>query len=642
MTQAPTPVVLSVLAVTKVFGIQPILDSASFTVHEGDRIGLIGRNGTGKSTLMKLIAAMDVPDTGNITRKQGLRVAFVQQECPFPLDVSVGEILGGIVGEVQALLTRYHELADSIATVPHDSPEHDRMALEMSELHHTLDVTDAWHSTEQFNRIKNALKLPDSSRTIGTLSGGERRRVDLACALLKHPDLLLLDEPTNHIDVDSVQWMESFLATYEGSCILVTHDRYFLDRICTRIVELENAKLTAYPGNYGAYLERKALLEEQAAREEANRQAALRRELAWMQRQPKARATKAKAREDRFYEMEAAKPAKIKATSAFLTQEPERLGKTILDVEKISKSIAGKELFRDLSFKLHKGIRVGIVGPNGAGKTTLLRVLMGDDSTDKGKIVTGFNTAFIYVDQTHEDVPPDKTILDYVSGGAREIEVAGNKIYLPSYLERFLFDGSALRMAMGKLSGGERKRVDLAKKLLRGGNVLVLDEPTNDLDLQTLRVLEEFVAGFEGCGLIVSHDRYFLNRVCTHLIVFEGEGEVAWIVGAWDDYLLYKANRETRKQVERNTEPKQSVPVKDPDTNQPRKLTYQERKELGGMERSIESAESEVSRIETAISAPGFFQGDQTVVRETLAALETARKRVELLYSRWHELESLA
>jgi ATP-binding cassette subfamily F protein uup len=455
-----------------------------------------------------------------------------------------------------------------------------------------------------------------------------------------HPDVLLLDEPTNHIDADSAAWIEDFLASYEGSCVLVTHDRYFLDRVVTRIVELEKQRLLSIEGNYETFLERKDQLKEHSARTEANRQAAIRRELAWLLRGPKARSTKQKARIKRFEEMDAREGYKPDEALSFEILSPNRLGKRILEAESVALSLDERLLFRDFSLIMQKDMRVGVIGPNGCGKTSLLRVLMGDMEPDKGKVVIGESTEFLYVDQSHETVEPTSTVLHFISNGVRDVEINGRRIHIPAYLERFLFDRSVMNMEMQYLSGGERNRLDLAKKLMAGGNFIVLDEPTNDLDLPTLRVLEEMVLSFQGCALIVSHDRYFLNRTCTHIVAFEEGPDLATVAGNYDDYLRYRRETEQSREPEGSApeSPRRELRKKD----RPRRLTWREKRELETIEEDILVAEGEVVRLQGEINAPSFYKGPNEDVQRALRALEAAERRVHDLYARWSELETIA
>ena len=625
----------------KAYGSQPILDDISLTIHEGDRIGLIGRNGCGKSTLMRILAGLDNPDGGEVTRAQNLSIALLAQECSLDRSMSIGTVLKSAAADRVALLDDYHEAMSSLAEGPPTGPEHDELQAQCDTLQHQVDAAAAWDIPTEVKRIHVALRLPDDARTLDTLSGGELRRVDLAHKLLQHPDVLLLDEPTNHIDTYSVEWIERFLERYEGCCMLVTHDRYFLDRVVNRIVELEFNTVYSFPGNYERFLEYKAQVEWSEARAEDNRQAMIRRELVWYRRGAKARSTKQKARIQRLDDaIDMGTPSKHREFT-FEIPESEPLSKTILEARKITHGYGDETLFKDFNFLMQKGMRVGILGPNGSGKTTLLRVLMGQEEAKKGKLIIGDSTQFLYVDQAHADMDPYMRILDFVSNGVKQWDTGTKKLYIPAYLERFLFDKSCVDMPIANLSGGERNRLDLVRKLLRGGNLLVLDEPTNDLDLYTLRILEESIDAFNGCAVIVSHDRYFLNRVCTHLLLFEEDGHIQEIVGNYDDYLLYKKRKqEDAKAVAPKEKPKTAA-SDTPAQTEKRRLSYNEKRELEGMEEAILEAEEAVSQLENTMAAPGFYEQDHTQVQEVVKNLESVKTHVEILYARWEELSAL-
>ncbi len=631
--------IVTVQNAVKGFGAQHVLEGVSLAIHTGERVGLIGRNGAGKSTLMRIIAGLDKPEEGQVTWKRGLRVTLLQQDCVFDPAATTEEVLHGAMRERLELRKTYQGAVDALDQAEPGTDEHHRLSEQVETLAHRLDVLGAWDAEQELRRVRHALGLPPADQTVGQMSGGERRRLDLAAALLQRPDLLLMDEPTNHLDVTSVEWLENFLRGFEGAVMLVTHDRYFLDRAVNRMIELERRQAVSFTGNYTAYLEKKAEREAIEARNEQRRQATLRRELEWLKRGPKARGTKQQARIDRYHDLANQEGPESGPETRFSIPRPPRLGKRIVDAEDITKRYGGAVLFEHLSFSIEKNMRLGIAGANGCGKTTLLRVLMGEERPDSGRVALGETTQFLYVDQTHEQIDPDKTIQEHVAGGASHVEVNGQRIYIPAYLETFLFDRASIRMPMRNLSGGERNRVELVRKLLKGGNVLVLDEPTNDLDLQTLRVLEEAIANFEGCAVLVSHDRYFLNRLCTHLLVFEGGGQVAQITGNYDDYLLYR-ERQGVPSEEKSAPAKASKPK--PKQSQERRLTYKEKQELDGLHDAIEAAEAKVAELEEIIHAPGFYEQDYAKVQETLDALEAAKSRVESLYNRWEELEAIA
>lgn len=639
-------VLLSAQDVSKSFGSQPVLDVVSLSIHENERLGLIGRNGTGKSTLLKILAGRETADTGIVTRQTGLSVAMMGQDCALPTEQTVGEALQEATRRWRDLAERHATLAERLSD---DLPDDTRRKLqrEFDEVDHQALLHNVWETDARTARMSAALRLPAEDRTIGKLSGGEARRVDLAATLLGEPDVLLLDEPTNHIDADSAMWIEKYLAGYTGACVLVTHDRYFLDQVVTRIVEIDRSRLLSFPGNYEQFLDYKAQILEVEARTESARQSELRRELVWLRRGPKARTTKAKSRVDRVEALAAQAPPEIPVDARFEIPQPHRLGNRVIEAEQLKCVADGRVLFDKLSLILQRGMRLGIAGPNGCGKTTLVRVLMRQQRPDAGEVRVGELTEFLYVDQAHEEIDPSRSVLDFVSGGSNYWDVGEKRIYVPGYLERLLFDMDSVRAPMRNLSGGERNRVMLAKKLLRGGNVLVLDEPTNDLDLSTLRVLEEAILAFDGCAILVSHDRYFLNRLCTHLIVFEeGKTQPYFSAGNYDDYLRVREEQAAaerartagdRKAVQAGGGPAQAAASTG---NGAKGLTYNEKRELAAMEADIEAAEAEVARIEAEMAAPEFYSQPHDDVRVVLDALDNAKKKSAALYARWEELEA--
>ncbi len=635
---SPIPL-LSVQDIVHSYGSQPVLEDASLTVHAGDRIGLIGRNGSGKSTLMRLMAGMGTPDRGLVTRRQGVRVALLTQDCRLPLGETVAATLKNATAELRAEIERYRVVMERLAHTPGDCWEHRTLQDECDELQHFLDATGAWDLDQDVKRVSVALALPPPERMLDTLSGGELRRVDLAVQLIRHPDVLMLDEPTNHIDTRSVEWIERFLERYQGSCMLVTHDRYFLDRVVNRIVELEFNRLYSFPGSYKRFLLYKATVEQCESRTEANRLSFLRREVAWLRRGPKARATKQKARIGRALDAMEEGPPERHREFLFEIPESQRLSKTILEARQITHGYDEAPLFENFSLIMQKHMRVGIVGPNGSGKTTLLRVLMGAEEPRRGRVILGEATEFLYVDQSHEEIKPHESILDFVSGGSRHLEVNRRRIYVPAYLEKFLFDKDSVLMPVGNLSGGERNRLDLVKKLLRGGNFLVLDEPTNDLDLYSLRVLEETIDAFEGCALIVSHDRYFLNRICTDMLAFEEGGEVVHIVGNYEDYQRYREEKAAEKSSA--SRPNASDNASSRLATKLRKLTWKEKNELEKIEESILEAEDALSQAEHEVQEHDFYGRTHTEVQAGLAGLEASKQRVAELYTRWEELDAI-
>lgn len=636
----PGKALLSAQKVSRHFGAQQVLNNISLTIHENDRIGLIGRNGSGKSTLLRILAGMVEPDAGFTTRAQGIHVSFLEQDHRFPPGQTVRAALDQATESWRSLLKRWYWLNEQMASSGPEHREYEHWEKESLEIHHRLDVANRWDPALESKLMAEELHLPEPDRRMDSLSGGELRRVNLAKALLEQPDVLLLDEPTNHIDADSVLWIESYLENYGGACVLVTHDRYFLDRVTNRIVEINHGSLMSFPGNYARFLEYKASVEEVQQRTEANRLTLIRRELAWYKRAPQARGTKQKARISRLMDATAQGPPPADKRFAFAIPEPERLGKDILEARLLTQAYGGRLLFERFSIFMQKGMRVGIVGPNGCGKSTLLRVLMGREEPQSGELLLGATTEFLYVDQTLADMDPELTVLEFISDGQRHVEVGKQRIHIPSYLESFLFDKSCVDMPVGRLSGGEKRRVDLAKKLLKGGNFLVLDEPTNDLDLYTLRVLEETIESFEGCALIVSHDRYLLNRLCTHMLIFEDKGQVVQIAGNYEDYLLYREHREAKEKEKRQIQRKTESRTPAPTSVKRAGLSYQEKRRLENMEEIIAEAEEKLETLRTEVNVSGFFEKPFGETQPVLTRLEATEEEVKALYDEWMELEA--
>lgn len=620
-------VILTALELEVHFGEQIILDKASLSVHEGDRIGLVGRNGAGKSTFLKIISGLMLPDTGEVAKKKGLVTGFLSQEFTLDESRSVYEnILAGAERELE-LVKQYEE-------TPFDSPA--KHVLEQ-----TILRKDSWNLEKRIKVLAKSLDAPDTEREITNLSGGEKRRTALCRALISNPDLLILDEPTNHLDTGSIEWLEDFLAGYKGTCIFVTHDRYFLDRIANRIVELSSGTFFSHPGNYTDYLVNKA--ERQAVDEvgERKRQQFLKRELDWVRRGPRARRTKAKSRLDTFYEISSQSAAEKELDVDLIIPPSDRLGKKVVEIKNLSVKPGGNVLFEGFNFNFEAGKNIGVVGPNGSGKTTLLKTILGEIPPAAGIIEVGETTIFNYVDQSRLLLNDEDTVIKAIGEGSETVKFGSQLISIWTYLRRFLFTDDRINTNVGKLSGGEKSRLTLAKILCSGGNFLMLDEPTNDLDLPTLRILEEALISFDGCIVVVSHDRYFLNRVCSGIIALEGNREIYYSEGDYDYYLEKKKKRLRENEDQQSNEKKEMAAAAPRKKSKPTKLSYKDALELDQIEEKIIEAESEVDRIEKIFTSPDFYLKHAEQTNELNEQLETTKEKVKKLYERWEELERL-
>jgi ATP-binding cassette subfamily F protein uup len=616
----PTPIA-SATELTVRYGPHTVLDRATIAVNEGDRIGLVGRNGCGKSTFLRIAAGELEPDSGAFTRRRDLITGYLSQAFTLEEDRTVLENIRAGAAPVLALIHEYENTP----------PESARAAELLDHIQHL----DGWMLDQRVELLADHLHAPARDRIVGTLSGGEKRRVALCRALLARPDFLILDEPTNHLDTDSIEWLEEFLARYPGVCLFVTHDRYFLDRIATRIVELAGGTFLSHQGNYSDFLIAKAQRASAEEEVERKRQRFLKKELEWVRRGPSARRTKSVDRIERYYE-EAAKAGPEEELDVELVIPPApKLANRVIELRNVGMELDGRILFDGLSLNLAGGQRLGIVGRNGVGKTTLLRIILGEVQPTWGEVEMGARTAINYVDQNRLALDDNKTVWDEVGEGLEYVRLGEENISLRGYLRRFLFSEERINTKIGQLSGGERSRVTLAKILKRGGNVIVLDEPTNDLDLATLRMLEEALLFFKGAVLVVSHDRWFLNRVCTHTLAFEPGGVVSMYAGNYDYYL--EKRRPPSALIEAAPVPKAS-PARREKT---RKLTYKETRELETIEQTILAAEQEVERMEAAFADPAFFAQYGSQIAQLDAKLTAKKEDIVRLYARWEELEQI-
>ncbi len=500
----------------------------------GVKIGVVGVNGSGKSTLMRIMSGQDKDFTGEAWAAEGAKVGYLSQEPELDDDLSVRENVMQGVAEKRAILERYNDLAMNYS---------DETAEEMAQLQDTIDSQDLWDLDAQVDVSMEALRCPPDDANVATLSGGERRRVALCKLLLEAPDMLLLDEPTNHLDAETIAWLQQHLIDYKGTILIVTHDRYFLDDITGWILELDRGRGIPYEGNYSAWLEQKAKRLAQESREDSSRQKTLQRELDWMRQGAKARQAKQKARINAYNEL-ADQSEREKITNAqIVVPRGPRLGSKVIEVNGLKKAMGDKLLIEKLSFSLPPGGIVGVIGPNGAGKSTLFRMITGQEQPDAGTIEFGDTVDLAYVDQSRDALDPDKTVWEEISGGAEVIDLGDAQMNSRAYCGAFNFKGGDQQKKVGLLSGGERNRVHMAKLLKSGGNVILLDEPTNDLDVETLRALEDALVDFAGCAVVISHDRFFLDRICTHILAFEGEAHVEWFEGNFEDYEEDKKRR---------------------------------------------------------------------------------------------------
>jgi sulfate-transporting ATPase len=520
-----------------------VLEDISLSFFPGAKIGVLGSNGAGKSSLLRIMAGQDDDYTGEARLTPGFSVGFLEQEPHLDESKTVFENVMEGVGETAAVLKRYNEVCEAFAEPDADF---DKLLAEQAELQTKIDASNAWDLERTVEIAMDALRVPPGDSPVTTLSGGEKRRVALCRLLLSHPDLLLLDEPTNHLDAESVAWLERFLQDYTGTVVAVTHDRYFLDNVAGWILELERGRGYPYEGNYSGWLEAKQKRLEMKERKDVAREKALARELEWVRMSPRARQAKGKARLAAYEELRAEAESQERALDKLEIKLPPgpRLGDLVIEADKLTKAFGDKLLFEDLSFSLPRGGIVGVIGPNGAGKTTLFKLLTGQEQPDGGTLKIGPTVQMAYLDQSRDSLDPNKTVYEEIAGGVDEVLIGGNQsMSARAYVGKFNFKNTDQQKKVGVLSGGERNRVLLAKQLLTGGNLLLLDEPTNDLDVDTLRALEDAVLSFPGCAVIISHDRWFLDRVATHVLAFEGNSEVRWFEGNFSDYEVDRHKR---------------------------------------------------------------------------------------------------
>ena len=604
-------------------GTQTIFNQAEFSICEGEKVALVGRNGCGKSTLLSVIKG-DLPLQGAVINKmRNLRIASLDQEFTLPGELSVKQAVRNGQEFIYQILAEYENPATT--TARHE------------EIEHYLTMHDAWHPESLLDEVMDKLRLDRGDELLQNLSGGEKRRVALARAIVSQPDLLLLDEPTNHLDIETVQWIEEFLANYRGTTLLVTHDRFFLDRVANRIVELDHGKFYSVEGSYADFLAFKAEREANEDALEAKRKHFLRSEIEWVRRSPKARLRRNLGRLRRYNEIAAQSGPERTGEVELVIPPGPRLGNMCLEIKNISKSIGGKKLFEPFDLEITPGRKIGVVGSNGCGKTTLLRVITGCLEPDTGNIKMAPQVEFNYIDQGRLVLNEEHTVYEEVAEGRDTIKFGSASLTVRSYLRRFLFEDDRINTHIKYLSGGEKARIILAKILKRGGNFLILDEPTNDLDLSTLRLLEEALSEYDGTILLVSHDRYFLNRICDGIIGLDGSGKVFYTPGDYDYYLQKRpaAAVEEKKPAEK---PLAAPPPAAAVSEKPKKLSFKEQTEFKRLEEAIPQLEARISEIEGIFQDPDFFNKYGSQSNELNTELEKLKSELDQASERWLEL----
>jgi len=628
---------VSLQSVKVSFGGPFLIENADLSIDRGERVCLVGRNGTGKSTIMRLITGEVKPDGGKIVFQQGVKITLLTQEVPQALFGSVFDVVSSAFGEQGKLLAAYHHVNARLA---HDHS--DKLMAELEDVQHKFESAGGWQMQQKVDEILTRLQLPEDAE-FSELSGGLKRRVLLAKALAGEPDLLLLDEPTNHLDITAISWLEEFLLTFGGTLLFVTHDRALLQKIATRIVDLDRGRLTSWPGNYQSYLDLKQAALDSEAIENAKFDKKLAVEEVWLRQGVKARRCR---NEGRVRALESLRRTRSERREKIGTvniqiQEAERTGKMVVEAEGVGHSFGDKAVIRDLSTTIIRGDKVGIIGPNGSGKTTLLKILLGELKPQKGKLKLGTNMQVAYLDQHRAQLDDEKTVQDNVANGSDQVTVNGIQRHIIGYLQDFLFAPARARSPVKVLSGGERNRLLLAKLFTQPSNVLVLDEPTNDLDMETLDLLEELLMDYPGTVLLVSHDRAFINNVVTNTLVFEGDGQVNEYVGGYDDWLRQSKNKKEAQApvAPVRAEEKKAAPA--PQKEKPRKLTFKEQKEIEALPKRIEELDAEQQQIIATMGDPAFYKESGAKVASTKARLETVEKELATAYKRWDELEAL-
>ncbi len=626
--------------VSLAYGYLPLLAHVDFQIDAGERVCLVGRNGTGKTTLLRVITGAAVPDDGEVWRAEALRVAHLEQEVPPDTEQTIFEVVAGGLGELGALLSEFHQFT-------HQAGAAERSSLErLAQIQARIDALNGWNINQKVETVLTKLKLPAGERLVDC-SGGTRRQVMLARALVSEPDLLLLDEPTNHLDISSITWLEKFLLTYPGALIFITHDRTFVRRLATRIVELDRGRLTSFPGNFDAYLEKKDELLEIEARANLKLDQKLAEEEAWIRQGIKARRTRnaGRVRALQAMRLERARRLEQPGKARFGLDAGALSGKLVVDVRRVSFSYENRVVIRDVSTRIMRGDRVGIIGPNGSGKSTLLKLILGELQPSSGQVILGTRLHLAYFDQHRRILDPDKSVRENLSE-SDYVTVRGRSRHVIGYLKDFLFPPQRIDSPVGVLSGGERNRLLLAKIFTQSANMVVLDEPTNDLDVDTLELLEDLLADYDGTLLLVSHDRMFLDNVVSSTLVFEGNGKFGEYAGGYEDWERY---RRLQAETEPASRPEQRsvarVLPRNTDGNRaegPRRLTYKEQRELDALPDTIEALESEQAELHRLMGEADFYRQPGDKIAAAMARLNALANELESCYKRWESLERTA
>ncbi|WP_432698647.1 ATP-binding cassette domain-containing protein [Marinobacterium sp. YM272] len=617
------------------FGTRALLDHVDLQIEPGERVALVGLNGAGKSTLLKVVAGHQQADSGLYWKDPAVRIAELPQMLPAADDRLVEDVVMSGLSEVVRLRNEYEALV-------HNQDQGSLAQLE--QLQHELEARDGWHLEQRVETVLNRLSLPGSKK-MAELSGGWRRRAALGAALVQAPDLLLLDEPTNHLDIETIEWLEEQMLAFRGGVLFISHDRALVDRLATRIIELDRGHLTSFPGNYSRYLEQKEALLQEEERHNAEFDKKLAQEEKWIRQGIKARRTRNEGRVRALKKLrqERSERRERQGGAQFNLEDANKSGKLVVELEHVSHSYEGQSIVRDLTLAIQRGDRVGLIGPNGAGKSTLLKILLGDLKPDEGKVRMGTKLEVAYFDQLRGQLDPEKSIIDNVSGGRESITINGRDRHIISYLQDFLFSPERARTPVKALSGGECNRVMLARLFSQPANLLVLDEPTNDLDMETLELLEEILLSYEGTLLLVSHDRRFLDNVVTSTLAFEGDGRVAEYVGGYQDWLRQRAVAATHsvKPVAKEADSAKPVQAKAEKPKGAKKLSYKLQRELDALPAQMEEAEALLEALQEETGAPDFYAQDHTHVTARLEVLHAQEQKLEALMERWVELEEM-